>query len=88
LYVLATEDYPAPTERDRVLLRLAAGMGFNVWQFEPQSFAAYCDGAPHVALPPPGGQGRPIRFPMRLPMCLETLAGAARYETQKGHADA
>ena len=43
---------------------------------------------PHVELPPPGGQGDPIRFPSRLPMCLETLAGAARSESQQGHAAA
>jgi hypothetical protein len=87
-YDLVSEEYPASTDRDRVLLRLAAGMAFNVWRFEPRSFAAYCEGAPQIELPPPSGQGEPIRFPYRLPMCLETLAGAARYETQKGHEEA
>lgn len=83
LYDLLTRECGAD-ERDRVLMRIAAGMAYNAWHFEPRSFAAYCEGAPHIQLPPPSGQGAPIVFPLRLPVCLETLAGAAHYERQKG----
>jgi hypothetical protein len=85
LFESLTQWCESPADRDRLLLRLAAGMAFNVWQFEPRSFAAYCEGESIVELPPPAAGAPPVRFPIRWPMVLRTIAGAADYENQKGN---
>jgi tetratricopeptide (TPR) repeat protein len=84
MYDLLTHVCESASDRDRLLLRIAAGMGFNVWRFEPRSFAAYCEGE-ILELPPAVDGAQPVRFPIRWPMVLPTVAGVADYERQKGH---
>jgi tetratricopeptide (TPR) repeat protein len=85
MYDRLTQLCDSAAGRDRLLLRVAAGMGFNVWQFEPRSFAAYCEGQ-ILQLPPPVDGAPPVRFPVRWPIVLSTIAGVADYENQKGNA--